>query len=89
MDEKLTLNDGTELQGYALDNGSGRLFIYLDEIDMDAAFALFYDPEKTASIRGDRYGETRTYEGYTCMQSISRGIGRQINISMTEGSLWH
>ncbi len=89
MDEKLTLNDGTELNGYALDNGGGRLFVYLDDIEMDAAFALFYDPEKTASIRGTRYGETMTYSGYTHMQSISRGIGRQINIAMTEGSLWH
>jgi hypothetical protein len=82
MEQTLTLNDGTIVEGYALQDGQ-RLFVYLLNSDMETAFNLFINPELTEKIDADRCGDFAEYTGYTEMQSVSRGNGRQVNIMMT------
>lgn len=82
MDEKLILNDGTELTGHMIETDS-RLFVYLYEITMADAFALLNDPEKTKVIKGERYGEKQTVRGYKHLCSVSEEMGGQ----MISGSL--
>ena len=47
MDEKLTLNDGTELTGHMVETDS-RLFLYLYGITLTEAFELLNDPRDAA-----------------------------------------
>lgn len=82
MDEKLTLNDGTELVGHMIETDS-RLFVYLYEITLAAAFELLNDPEKTKVIKSERYGEKQTVRGYKHLCSVSEEMGGQ----MISGSL--
>lgn len=81
MNEIILLNDGTELNGYALADGEW-LFVYLHDIDIGTAFRLFYDPAKTRRIRTDRYGEKAEFTGYTELDSIGRGSMQSINLAM-------
>ena len=50
MDEKLTLNDGTEIEGYFIVSDD-RLFVYMKNISLSDAFPLMNDPEKTRIIK--------------------------------------
>ena len=70
MNEKLTLNDGTEIAGhmYEID---GRLFVYMSGITLAEAFSLLIDPEKTKKITENRYGEITTITGYNHLYAIS------------------
>ena len=77
MDEKLTLNDGTELTGHLLETET-RLFVYVWELSLAEAFELLNDPEKTKKIIADRYGETKTVKGYKHLMSISEETGGMI-----------
>lgn len=70
MDEKLTLNDGTEIVGHIIQSGS-RLILYMYEIGLQDAFDLLIDPERTKVIRWTRYGEKGTLRGYKQLMSIS------------------
>lgn len=77
MDEKLTLNDGTELMGHLLETET-RLFVYIWEKTLAEAFELLNDPEKTKKITANRYGETQTVKGYKHLVSISEETGGMI-----------
>lgn len=70
MDEKLTMNDGTEITGHLIET-EVRLFLYMYEITLSDAFALLIDPDKTKKIDWNRYGETGTVRGYRKLMSIS------------------
>ena len=85
MDEKLTLNDGTELTGHMVETDS-RLFVYLYGITMTEAFELLNDPEKTKVIKGEQYGVKQTIRGYKHLCSVSEEMGGQmINGSLKKG----
>ena len=77
MDEKLTLNDGTELTGHMTETET-RLFVYVWEKTLAEAFALLNDPEKTERITGDQYGVVSLAVGYTKLMSISEEPGGMI-----------
>ena len=74
MPEKLTLNDGTELNGSVID--SGELFLYVNESDIQTVFNLLIDPEKTAVIiYTQNNADQETYRGYTKLIAV-RDEGR-------------
>lgn len=71
MNEKLTLNDGTELTGHLLETDS-RLFLYIyGGLSIGEVFPLVNDPERTKKITAERYGQTQTVRGYKNLMSIS------------------
>lgn len=85
MDEKLTLNDGTELTGHMIETDS-RLFVYLYGITLTEAFELLNDPEKTKVIKGEQYGVKQTVMGYRHLCSVSEEMGgRMITGSLKKG----
>lgn len=70
MDEKLILNDGTEIVGHLIQSGN-RLILYMYEISLQDAFDLLIDPERTRVIKWTRYGEKGTLRGYKQLMAIS------------------
>ena len=83
MEEKLTLNDGTELAGHAIEAG-GRLYVYLDDSTLAAAFTALNDPDRTRRITANRYGEETDYIGYTHLKAVSEESGTQVNAVLTK-----
>lgn len=77
MDRKLTLNDGTELDGEVVETES-RIFFYVWGLTMASVFELMNDPEKTERIKWVRYGETFYYNGYNHLASVSEETGGMI-----------
>lgn len=72
---KLTLNDGTELDGaYALENG-GTLTAYLPGMTLADGFSLLNDPEKTKKIRAEQYGQEITFSGFRYLFSLREEPG--------------
>lgn len=84
MDEKLTLNDGTELEGHLIETDA-RLFVYVYGLAMAEAFELLNDPEKTKKIVAERYGEKTTVRGYKHLYSISEEAGGMISGGLKKG----
>ena len=71
MLEKLTLNDGTEL-----DNSSailsGDLFLYIHDSDLQTVFDLLIDPENTKQIIYTQVnGTSLTYVGYKKLHAVT------------------
>ena len=71
MPEKLTLNDGTEL-----DNSSailsGDLFLYVNGYDLRTVFDLLIDPENTKQIIYTQVNGTLiTYVGYKKLRAVT------------------
>ena len=71
MPEKLTLNDGTEL-----DNSSailsGDLFLYVNGSDLRTVFDLLIDPENTKQIIYTQVNGTLiTYVGYKKLRAVT------------------
>ena len=81
MEEKLTLNDGTELQGHAIETET-RLFVYVWGKTLTEVFELLNDPEKTKRIIAERYGEMQTFRGYKRLMSISDEGSGMISASL-------
>lgn len=81
MEEKLTLNDGTELQGHAIET-EARLFVYVWGKTLTEVFELLSDPERTKKIVAERYGETQTFRGYKRLMSISDEGSGMISASL-------
>lgn len=81
MNEKLTLNDGTEIVGHIIETET-RLFLYVYGVMLADAFGLLNDPEKTKKIVAERYGETTTVQGYRKLMSISVEQGDMISASL-------
>lgn len=88
--KKITLKDGTELEGSAyVSSDLATLYIRLDEkYSMSEMFPIFMDAEKTSLIRSTIYSENshsiisdETFSGYTWMYGI-RMDGNQVSISM-------
>lgn len=82
MDEKLILNNGTELTGHLIE--SDRLFLYLYDITLAEAFRLLDKPANTRVITWERYGNTGTVEGYKHLKSISEETGGMISASLVK-----
>lgn len=74
MDEKLILNDGTEIAGHLIET-SGVLLLYMYDITFEKAFELLNDPEKVKKIKAERYGSITTIRGYKELYTITKEIG--------------
>ena len=82
--QQLILNDGTVLDGHIIDNGDGMIiFVYLNNMSMDAGFAIMKDSAKTSKIRAISFGHEYIYTGYTNIKSISSEYGN-CNLVMTK-----
>lgn len=81
MDEKLTLANGTEIQGHLLDTGNV-LFLYLYGISLAEAFGELIEPENTAEIAWERYGQTGSAEGFTHLYAISEEANGMISAGL-------
>lgn len=77
MNEKLILADGTELVGHGIET-EARLFLYIYGRTLGDVFPLLNDPEKTAEIRAERYGEEGRFTGYGHLCSVSEERGGMI-----------
>lgn len=81
LQESLTLNDGTVLNGHALETET-RLFLYIYGMTMAEVFEQVNDPEKTKKITAERYGEKQTIRGYKVLISISLETNGMISASL-------
>ena len=84
MEEKLTLNDGTELTGHLVENDS-RLFVYVYDLTLAEVFELLNDPEKTKKIKAVRYGAEQTVRGYKHLCSVSEENNQMISAMLKKG----
>ena len=78
MQEKLILNDGTELSGHAFVDGLF-LYLYLNQNTLTEAFPLLNDPDKTAQVTEDRNGQITEYTGFSHLRSISEESGGMVS----------
>ena len=78
MQEKLILNNGTELSGHALADGLF-LYLYLNQSTLTEAFPLLNDPEKTAKITENQNGQITEYTGFSHLRSISEESGGRVS----------
>ena len=80
MEEKLILNDGTEIENAHCFESDGRLFVYITGTsDMQRYFNLLIDPDNTAKIKAVQYGVETVHSGYVDLYSISKESGN-INV---------
>ena len=78
MDRKLILNDGTELEGYLI-NDETKLFLYIFNVSLAEGFELLNDPDKTKVIKSEQYGVKATYRGFKHLSAISEEIDGMIS----------
>ena len=83
MEQKLILNDGTELDNsYVLLSGL-ILWVYIyGDVSFQRAFELLNDPTKTESILCDRYGTRNTYDCFTDLFCIRKEDGGFISAGL-------
>lgn len=71
MPEKLTLNDGTELENSSAIL-SGDLFLYVNDSNLQTVFNLLIDPEKTQKIIYTQVnGTSVAYVGYKKLKAVT------------------
>lgn len=81
MEEKLVLNDGTELAGHVLET-NGVLFVYLYDKTLAEGYPLLSVPEKTRVIVATRYGQEKTYTGYNHLYCIKEEYGGMLSAGL-------
>ena len=71
MDEKLTLNDGTIIEGGTVLQVDLNLFVYIQNgSGIRGVFEQLVEPEKTGRITAAQYGTETIYDGYTRLMSV-------------------
>ena len=71
MNETLTLNDGTILEGSTALQVDSNLFIYIrNGSGIRDVFEQLIEPEKTGRIAAEQYGTETIYDGYTRLMSV-------------------
>lgn len=74
MDEAITLNDGTVVEGHVLDNGDDQtIFMYL--MNMTVVEGILLVAGKLEHIIASRYGAEHEYFGYTYIYAASNEYG--------------
>ena len=81
MDELITLNDGTVIEGYFIVSDN-RLFVYMKNISLSDAFPLMNDPEKTRIIKENRYGEKTTVRGFKHLYAITEESADMVSAAL-------
>lgn len=69
MDEKLILNDETELTGHAIEFNN-QLFLYIHEMGMADVFQELINPEKVKKITGITGEIKAVFRGYKKLTAI-------------------
>ncbi len=83
MDTKLTLSDGTELQGSYVIQVGPVLWVYCyAQITFAALFELLNDPEKTAEITMTQGEHQVAYEGFTELFCIRKEVAGFISAGL-------
>ena len=83
MDETVRLNDGTVLHPASAVLSDLNVWIYIDqEITLAEAFALLYDPAKTAVIESDSFDEPGMVSGYTELFSIRKEMSGTVTAGL-------
>ena len=87
MPERITLNDGTVLEGTVLDNGDGRtIFVYLTGLALLEGVLLFSDTTKASRIVAYDRGIEHVYEGYTKLWAVNNEYGN-CNLTMRKAEV--
>ena len=74
--ETLILNDGTEVNGYIVDNGDDRtIFVYLYGMSILQGVTLFSDSDKTCRVVEMNRGFEQVYEDYTELWAANHEYG--------------
>ena len=70
MDEKLILNDGTEIQGHliVMDN---MVFLYMSNFGFEEAFYALKEPDNVEVIHWERFGKNGNVSGYTNLYALT------------------
>ena len=68
---KITLINGTVLEGASLIKDGISLFLYIPGLDMKTVFDLLVDPANTSIIGYTDGGITTEYAGFTKLRTIS------------------
>ena len=84
MPEKLTLNDGTELNGHAQETDDV-LFLYMHGITLPEAVEVLKDPEKTMRIVASENGQETVYEGFGHLYTVTEGRDGTISAGIKRG----
>lgn len=69
MDEWMTLNDGTQMAGHAIEF-NGQLFLYVREMGLADVFQALIDPENAKKITAERFGVKTIYRGYKKLTAV-------------------
>ena len=78
MPEKLTLNDGTQLAGYCIENGRD-LYVYLYGKTLADAYLQLSSRAKTKKITSEQYEDKKIYTGFTHLRVISEEEGGMVS----------
>lgn len=83
MEQKLTLNDGTDLLGsYAIQTGAILWLYVYSEISFGDLFALLNDPETVKKVQMTLNGEKTTFRGYKELFCIRKEDGGFISAGL-------
>ena len=83
MEQKLILNDDSEiLDSYAV-QANGKLWVYVyADISFACLFSMLSDPEKTSRIVCEQFGVRNTYDGFTDLFCIRKEDGGWISAGL-------
>ena len=82
MDEYVVLKDGVQILNAKCRASEGHLFIYCDDMDIQACVNAFYG--NTETVEAHSYGDVQTYTGYTVLYSATAKDGK-CNIGLKKG----
>lgn len=82
MEEKLRLNNGTEILGDLIEE-DGKLFLYMTGISLVQAFNALKDPDAAMRITAAAFGQETVYSGYSHLSRIGEENGG-VNAVMTK-----
>lgn len=85
MDESLTLNDGTVIDGGYAGYSQGRLWCYFTGYTMQQAATMFLDPAKTSHIVYQYGGHSTEYDGFTECTFIGVDVDGKCSLSLAKG----
>lgn len=83
--QRLILQDGTQIENGSCGYADGRLWCWVTGYTMPEAAQVFFNPEKTGTIRFE-YGEMADeYEGYTVCTNLLINDDGQISVCLKRG----
>ena len=82
---RIRLADGTVIEGGTCGYSEGFLWCYFSGYTLQDAAGMFFDPEKTQTIRAE-YGEMAdVYEGFTACVAFNMNVDGNISVCLKKG----